>query len=47
MCVGACRGQIRVVDSLELELQEVMSCMLWVLGTEFWSSGRTVSSYNN
>lgn len=27
------------MDSLELELQTVVSCLMWVLGTE-WTSGR-------
>jgi hypothetical protein len=39
MCVSVwgyaqCRGQKRVWDSLELEVQTVVSCQTWVLGTE-------------
>lgn len=30
------------VHMLELELQVVMSCLVWVLGTELWSSTRTM-----
>lgn len=33
-----CRGQKRVLDALELELQAVVSCPLWVLGTTLRSS---------
>lgn len=31
-------GQRRELDLLELELQVVVSCMIWVLGTELWAS---------
>lgn len=39
-------GQKRALDSLELKGLEVVSCLLWVLGTELLSSGRTVSAVN-
>lgn len=48
-CVGVCLYYLhtgassvwRVSDSLELEFQEVVSHLLWVLGAEPGSSGRT------
>lgn len=30
-------GQKREVEPLELGLQVVMSCLMWVLGTKLWS----------
>jgi hypothetical protein len=32
------RGQRRISDLLELELQAIVSCLMWVLGTELGSS---------
>jgi hypothetical protein len=49
ICVGVCvslccvcglRGQKRTMGPLQLELQAVVSCPMWVLGTELWSSAR-------
>lgn len=40
--VSAGRGQKRVLDPLELDLEIVGSC-LWVLGIELGFSGRTAS----
>lgn len=41
--MSACGGQKRVSsDSLEQELQVIVSCLVWVLGTEFRSSRRAV-----
>lgn len=39
MCdsTGTCRDQRRVLDPLEMELQEVENRLWWVLGTEFRS----------
>lgn len=37
MYTGACEGR-RALDTLELELQEVVSCLMWVLGIKFRSS---------
>lgn len=34
MCVGVFEGGKRVADFLELELQAVGGCLIWVLGTE-------------
>lgn len=34
MCLGALEGQKTVPDSLKLELQETLSCPVWLLGTE-------------
>lgn len=39
-CVQLSGGQKDVSDSLELELQEVVSHLTTVLGTELWSSTR-------
>lgn len=40
----AYQGQKRVLDPLELELQAVMSCPVWVLGTELGSLARAASN---
>lgn len=32
------------VNSLDLELQIVVSCLLWVLGLELWSSRRAATA---
>lgn len=50
MCVylcmpGACGGQKRMSDVLELELHTVMRCHVGS-GNEFSSSGRTASDVN-
>jgi hypothetical protein len=39
---NAFRAQKRALDPLELELQTVVSCPAWVLGTELVSSARAV-----
>ena len=39
-------GQKKVLESLELELQVIVSHLMWVLGTKFQSSGRGVSTLN-
>ena len=49
VCVYACEcsahgGQKRAPDTLELKLQAVESCLLWVLGTELRSCGRAASA---
>jgi hypothetical protein len=33
---------MKASSPLDLELQEVVSCLTWVLGTELWSSARAV-----
>lgn len=51
LCVGVClyahvsthKGQSIVLDSLELELQVALSCLLWVQRTVLWPSIRAVS----
>lgn len=43
VCAHVRRGQKRVLDSLELELQSDVSCLPWVLGSELRSSGRAAS----
>ena len=42
-----CAGQKRVLDPLELELQEVVSCLTWVLGAELRSSARVAHILNH
>lgn len=39
---SACAHRVkgRVLDSLELELQEVVNCPVWVLGTELGLSAK-------
>lgn len=44
---GTRRGQRRVSDLLELELQAVLSCMVWVLTISFRFSGGVVSALNS
>lgn len=40
---GTLRGQKRVLGPLKLEPQTLVSCTLWVLGTEFRSCGEAAS----
>jgi hypothetical protein len=42
MCVGVHRGQQREPDPWNWEVQAVISCPVWVLGTELirWKSGK-------
>lgn len=47
MCTGTHRDQQRVLGTLELEIQVVVSHVTWVLGTEAGSSGRVVSMFNH
>ena len=47
VCPGTNRGQKRMLDPLELELQEVMSCLTWVLETELWPSVRATSALSH
>lgn len=46
VCMGSCGGQQTSLDSLELELQVVVSCHMWALGTELGSSGSAASTIN-
>ena len=46
MCSGVCRGQKRVLDVLELELQAVVSHLVRALGTEPGSSVRAANALN-
>ena len=43
MCMGASRGQKKLSDPLNLELQVIIGYLMWVLGIELWFSGRVVS----
>lgn len=44
MCMSAPEGLRRVWNPLALELEAVMNCLTWVLGTELRSFGRTEPS---
>lgn len=44
---GACRGQKKVSDSLELEIDAIVNCLLWALGAKLWSPGRTVCTLDH
>lgn len=44
---NACRGQKETLDPLELELQMVMSYLMWTLGVEFGSSAKAVLFFFN
>ena len=53
MCVCVCvcncgtlRGQKRALDIPELELQEVVSCPIWVLKTKFKCYAKALYSLN-
>lgn len=46
MCVGIYRGQKRLLDSLELETQAAVSCLMWVLGIEPGFSVKAASVLN-
>ena len=46
MSADTCRGQKRASEPLELELQMVVSFLMWVLGTELKSSGQAGSALN-
>lgn len=45
-CVSNYRGQKGAPDLPDLELQVVISCLMWVLGTEFGFSERVTSALN-
>lgn len=45
--VGAHRVQKRIQYPLELELQGVVNHLMWVLGTELWSSERAAMLSTN
>lgn len=42
-----CRNQERVSDPPELELQALVGCPIWVLGTELGSSTKAASTLNH
>lgn len=42
LSTGVCVNHRRASEPLELELQVIMSCPMWVLGPELKSSGRAV-----
>lgn len=43
---SAHRSQKRALDSLKLELETAVSCLIWVLGITLGSSGRAVCALN-
>lgn len=45
LCMGTLGGQMRM-PVLERKLQIVVSCQMWVLGTELGSSGSAASTLN-
>jgi hypothetical protein len=47
MCAGICGDQKRTLDLLRLELQAVVSHLMWMLGIELLSSGKTGSTLNS
>lgn len=47
MCAGTHGGQKRALDSLEWEIQIVVSCLMEVLGTELRVFRRAVSALNH
>lgn len=46
MSAGAHRGEKRVLDPLELDLQATVSYPTWVLGTKLGSSAKATSTLN-
>ena len=46
MCAGAHGGQKKALDSLDVELWMVVSCLIWVLETKPRSSGRAANAVN-
>lgn len=44
---GASGSQKRALNSLEMELQAVVNCPMWVVGTEFGTSIRKVFALNH
>lgn len=47
MPMGVPRRPEEVPDPLELALQEVMTCLMWMLGTELGCSKREVCAHNS
>lgn len=46
MSAGACKGQKKASNFLQLELWVVVSCLTWVMGTGLGSSVRAVCTLN-
>lgn len=44
LCVSVCG---KPEDPLRLELKVAVSCMVWLLGTKFWSPGIATSVLNH
>lgn len=44
VCTGAHKGQKRLSDPLELQLEKVVHCLMWVLGNK--TSLRAASALN-
>lgn len=56
MCLGVymctcvfsiCGSQKRALDPFELELQAIVSCLMWLLGTEPVSAARAFSALDS
>lgn len=47
MSTGIRGVQEKATDTLELELQAVVSCLMWVLGTEPGSFGRAANTLSH
>lgn len=47
MYEGALGAQKRAPSLLELELHAVVTCLLWILGTEFRRSGKAGNTFNH
>lgn len=47
LCIGAIRDQKRVLDPPDLELQEDISHLVWIMATKLVSSGRATSTLNH
>lgn len=42
---SVCGGQKKALDALELELQAIMGCLMWVLGTKPRSPAKAASDF--
>lgn len=47
LCMGIIGVQEKALDPLKLELQVVVNCLVWVLGTKHVSLGKSASAPNH
>lgn len=47
VCVQACDIHMRASGALELEVQMIVNCLMWLLETKLGSPGRGVCALNN